>query len=73
MKGLKTVTPVSWKSLMLRVASVALRPRQIDAICAPNPSMGAPAASRWLTMGPVVVRRVGAEGEHLLGEAGEDA
>ena len=48
--GSVTSIPVSWKSLTLRVASVAPCARQIAAICASNPSIGTPARSRELTI-----------------------
>src|SRR6266496_6220356 len=48
--GSMTPTPVSRKSLeLLRVANPAPCVRQMEAICASNPSIGRPARSRSLT------------------------
>jgi hypothetical protein len=59
--------PVLSKSLTLRVASVASWARQIDAICASNPSIGVPAVND----GGVLKCRRRVEGQHLRCEGGE--
>jgi hypothetical protein len=48
--GSTTSTPVSMKSLMLRVARAAPRARQMAAIWASNPAIGRPASSRCLAI-----------------------